>query len=64
MGRIKTKLVKGVTKKLVAKHSESFTDNFAENKQHVGQFAEIRSPKMKNLIAGYLTRLMKNKKEL
>jgi small subunit ribosomal protein S17e len=64
MGRIKTKLVKGVTNKLVALHGQDFKQDFKENKKLVSNFADISSPKIRNVIAGYVTRLMKTKKDM
>ena len=63
MGRIKTKLIKRTTKKLVNMHEDDFTENFDENKQRVMKHAEIPSKKVRNVIAGYITRLKKAKKD-
>ncbi len=64
MGRIKTKLIKGVTNKLVEKHRQDFKQNFEENKKLVSKFADISSTKIRNVIAGYVTRLMNTKKDI
>jgi len=64
MGRIKTKLVKGVTNKLVDLHRQDFKKNFEENKKLVSKFADISSNKIRNVIAGYVTRLMNTKKDI
>ena len=64
MGRIKTKLVKRATNKLVDKHRQDFKDNFEENKKLVSRFADISSTKIRNIIAGYVTRLMNTKKDI
>jgi len=64
MGRIKTKLVKGVTNKLVDRHRQDFKKNFEENKKLVSKFADISSNKIRNVIAGYVTRLMNTKKDI
>lgn len=61
MGRIKTKLTKRVSNKLVKKHRDEFKTDFESNKQLVSKFADIRSKKLRNIIAGYVTRLVKNK---
>ena len=63
MGRIKTKLIKRVTKRLVREHGDQLKKDFGENKQVVGALAEIKSKKLRNTIAGYVTRLMKAKEE-
>lgn len=64
MGRIKTKLIKRVTNKLVEEHRQNFKESFNENKKLVSRFADIKSAKIKNVIAGYVTRLMKTKKDI
>ncbi|PLW79841.1 30S ribosomal protein S17e [Candidatus Woesearchaeota archaeon] len=64
MGRIKTALIKRVTNELVEKHKDSFTKDYEENKAIVENFADIPSKKLKNIIAGYVTRLVKNTKEI
>jgi len=64
MGRIKTKLIKRVTHKLVDRHRHDFKENFEENKKLVSRFADIKSTKIRNVIAGYVTRLMNTKKDI
>ena len=59
MGRIKTMLIKRTTNKLVHEHGDDFTTNFDENKKIVEKLAEIPSKKLRNIIAGYATRLTK-----
>lgn len=61
MGRIKTKLTKRVTIKLVKEHRDEFKQDFENNKQLVTKFADIPSKKLRNVIAGYVTRLVKTK---
>jgi len=62
MGRIKTKLVKRTALKLFQIHPDSFKKDFSENKQVVESFAEIYSKKLRNGIAGYITRIAKRQK--
>lgn len=61
MGRIKTKLAKNITKKLIRAHSQEFTTEFEKNKALVEKYTNIDSTKMRNVIAGYTARLMKQK---
>ena len=63
MGRIKTKLIKRVTLSLFKDHKEEFKQDFDENKEIVTKFAEIPSKKIRNIIAGYVTRLVRQKQE-
>jgi len=62
MGRIKTMLIKRTTEELMEKHSDEFTTSFDDNKRILGTKAKISSKKMRNIIAGYATRLKKNNK--
>ncbi len=57
MGRIKTTFVKRQTKKLLKDHGDSFSTDFEENKKITSQYAKIESKKLRNTIAGYMTRL-------
>jgi small subunit ribosomal protein S17e len=59
MGRIKTMLVKRTTQELMDKYNEEFTTDFNENKKVLGSKVKIESKKMRNIIAGYATRLKK-----
>jgi small subunit ribosomal protein S17e len=59
MGRIKTMLIKRTTEELMEKHGEEFTTSFDDNKKILGSKAKISSKKIRNIIAGYATRLKK-----
>jgi small subunit ribosomal protein S17e len=61
MGRIKTAKIKRTTEKLMGLHKAEFKKDFSENKTLLSGFAEIRSKKVRNTIAGYVTRLVKAK---
>ena len=61
MGRIKTALVKGIAKKLVREHAQEFTPQFDKNKELVSRYTTVESTKMRNIIAGYTARLVKQK---
>ncbi len=63
MGRIKTQQIKRVTFELMDLHRDSFKKDFTENKKLIENFAEIRSKKLRNMIAGYVTRLMRKETE-
>ncbi|HKZ45107.1 MAG TPA: 30S ribosomal protein S17e [archaeon] len=57
MGRIKTSFIKHVGKELFEKHPEKFGIDFEKNKPAVDEFVDVKSKKMRNIIAGYLTTL-------
>ena len=64
MGRIKTKLVKRKTHELMAANSESLTENFETNKLKVSAQMTFQSKKLRNIVAGYVTRLKKAQEEI
>jgi small subunit ribosomal protein S17e len=59
MGRIKTDRVKRTTVKLVQTYPVKFSKSFQKNKDVLKEIAEVRSKKMRNLLAGYAVRLKK-----
>lgn len=64
MGRIKTKLIKRKTKDIMNAAEEKVTEDFDQNKKAAGEMATFKSKKMRNIVAGYLTRLKKAKEEI
>lgn len=63
MGRIRTTLVKRTGENLVKKHPDKFKADFENNKKVLNDVAEIYSKKLRNLIAGYITHLVKETKK-
>ena len=61
MGKIKTRQIKRVTKQLMKEHGSEFKKDFNENKELVRQFVNVKSKKLRNTIAGYVTRLTKTR---
>ena len=59
MGRIKTQLVKRVSHELIEGKEEKFTKDFDENKKIINSMADVPSKKIRNIVAGYVTRLIK-----
>ncbi len=62
MGRIKTTMIKRVTLKLFRDNPDKFKSNFSDNKKVVEELVEVRSKKLRNIIAGYMTRLARQQK--
>jgi len=62
MGRIKTQMIKRTTKEIMHKHKDKIKDNFEENKKVVEETSDVSSKKLRNVIAGYMTRLKKHDK--
>ena len=63
MGRIKTTLVKRNVHELIQRYPDKFSNDFNDNKKAVVETTELNSKKLRNIMAGYLTRLMRTKKE-
>ncbi len=61
MGRIKTQLVKRVTKEFIAKYSEQLSPDFEKNKKVADAHISTQSKKIRNVIAGYASRIMRKK---
>lgn len=59
MGRIKTRKVKSVTQDLFESYRDQFTGDFNENKPKVNELTNVESKKLRNIIAGYATRMAK-----
>lgn len=62
MGRIKTTLVKRTGKQLIERTSDSFDKDFDTNKKALGNL--LPSKRMRNMVAGYITRAKKNTKKI
>ncbi|MBW2999093.1 30S ribosomal protein S17e [Candidatus Woesearchaeota archaeon] len=63
MGRIKTTLIKRMTNDLISEHRDELTTDFEKNKALVAELTDVSSKKMRNMIAGYVTRIMKHKEQ-
>jgi len=59
MGRIKTKKIKSAGDDIYSKHADKFTADFDKNKKTIPEVAEVRSKKLRNILAGYLTKKSK-----
>lgn len=63
VGNVYTKDIKRVAKELYEKFKDQVTADFYSNKKLVDMYIDVQSKKVKNRIAGYLTRLAKLSKE-
>ncbi len=59
MGRIKTTQIKRVGNKLVRQHRDKFSKDFDTNKKVLPEYVNVGSKKLRNILAGYIARLMK-----
>ena len=61
MGRIKTQQIKSAGNEIWEKFGQKFSKDFAKNKEALPQVAVIHSKKIRNILAGYLTKKAKSK---
>lgn len=59
MGKIRPELVKRFAAQVVGTYPNNFSLDFQENKKRLVEVASIPSNKLRNQIAGYITRLKK-----
>jgi len=58
MGRIRPTYIKRVSIELVEKYPQLFSKDFENNKVMVDKLTDVFSVKMRNRIAGYITRYL------
>ena len=63
MGRIKLQLTKRTSKKLLQEHKADFKEDFNENKKLVSHYTNVSNKKIRNTVAGCITKFMKKKEE-
>jgi small subunit ribosomal protein S17e len=63
MGRIKTTQIKRAGNELVKTNGDKFKEDFEINKQIISELTEIPSKKIRNIVAGYVTRLTKQQNQ-
>ncbi len=56
MGRIKTTAVKRLARQAISHNPKAFTADFAKNKQVLHSITPIESKKIRNIVAGYITK--------
>ena len=61
MGNIRPSFIKIRAIKLVEQHREKFTDDFDHNNIVVSQLTDVDSKKLRNWIAGYVTRYLQRR---
>jgi len=57
-GKVRTELVKRIARELVERFPDKFTTDFETNKKLVKSLTNISSTKLRNRVAGYITRLV------
>jgi len=56
MGNVRPSYIKSIVARLMEKHSDEWTTDFEENKKKVTLLTNIESKKIRNRVAGYITR--------
>jgi small subunit ribosomal protein S17e len=60
LGKVRPEHVKKIARELVELYPDRFNTDFQSNKESVESLAQISSRKIRNRIAGYITRLRSN----
>lgn len=63
MGRIKQASLKRIADELMENYPEEFVTEFETNKAKVQEHSDVKSKRIRNRIAGYTVRVMKQKEE-
>jgi len=58
LGKVRPEKVKKMARELAKRHPDRFSTDFENNKKALNSLATIYSSKLRNLIAGYITRLV------
>jgi len=58
LGKVKTEQVKRIAKELIARFPDKFSSNFEDNKHAVDALTQGATTKVRNQIAGYITRVV------
>lgn len=58
MGKVRPEHVKRISRELVERFPEKFTEDFENNKKLVEALTNINSKKLRNRVAGYTTQLV------
>ena len=62
MGNIRTKDIKNISREMVSQNAEKFSHDFDQNKEAVNEFKLNTTKMIRNKIAGYITRIMSQRK--
>ena len=58
MGRIKITAIKTLANNMVEEFGDRFSSDFEKNKTSLNEIKDIKSKKIRNMLAGYITRRM------
>jgi small subunit ribosomal protein S17e len=58
LGKVKTEQIKRIGKELMARYPDKFSSNFDDNKREVELLTQGTTTRVRNQIAGYITRAL------
>jgi len=58
LGKVRPERVKKIAKEMLKRYPDKFTTDFENNKKILGSLSKISSVRLRNRIAGYITRLV------
>ena len=58
MGKVRPRLIKRMAEELIATYPDKFTSDFEHNKRMVALLLKGASKRVRNRVAGYITRLI------
>lgn len=61
MGSVKPSYIKNFAKELLNKYQSSFGTDFDQNKLRVSEYTDIKNKTIRNRVAGYITRVLRQK---
>lgn len=64
MGKVYTSLIKRTARKLMELYPGEVSEDFEKNKEIASKYLEVESKRLRNQVAGYLTRLVKLSKKV
>ena len=59
MGRVKSTAIKNLARDVLEEHGNRFSTDFEKNKKTIAEIRNIDSKKVRNVVAGYITKEMK-----
>ncbi|MDY6770382.1 MAG: 30S ribosomal protein S17e [Candidatus Nanohaloarchaea archaeon] len=62
MGRVRPTYIKRLAKQLVENEEDRFSEEFEHNKDELKEMEQFESRKVRNRVAGYIVRVLENKK--
>jgi len=58
LGKVRPERVKKIARELIRRHPAEFSTDFESNKKSLDSITKVHSSKLRNQIAGYITRLV------